>query len=172
MERGIHEVVGVFGDPEALERAVFALETRGFDRAAFSVLASEDTVERVLGHRYCRVAEMEDEPGAPRETFFGHVSRLEAELFPAPMLAGMGWLALAGVGAGIPAVIAAGAGGVIGVALGGLIHHHHAARIQEQVERGGILLWVGVRDDEREAVARQVLEAEGAQDVHSHVLAV
>ncbi|WP_298281688.1 hypothetical protein [Acidocella sp.] len=172
MAQGIHEVVGVFDDPEALERAVFTLETRGFDRAAFSVLASEQTVEKTLGHRYRQVSEMEDDPDAPRETFFGHVSRLEAELFPAPVLAGLGWLALAGMGTGIAAVIAAGAGGLIGAGLGGLIHHHHAARLQEQVERGGVVLWVGVRDDEREALARAVLAAEGAHDIHTHVLAV
>jgi hypothetical protein len=51
----IREVVGVFDDPEALEEAVFVLETHGFDRAAFSLLADEATVERELGHRYRRV---------------------------------------------------------------------------------------------------------------------
>ena len=67
MARTIREAVAMFDDPEKLEEAVFALETRGFDRAAFSLLAEEATVERKLGHRYQRVVEMEDEPAAPRE---------------------------------------------------------------------------------------------------------
>ena len=33
----IREVVGVFDDPGAREEAVFALETHGFDRAAFNL---------------------------------------------------------------------------------------------------------------------------------------
>ena len=40
MVEAIREVVGVFDDPGALEKAVFALETHGFDRAAFSLLAA------------------------------------------------------------------------------------------------------------------------------------
>jgi len=77
--RTIREAVAVFDDPQKLEDAVFALETHGFDRAAFSLLADEATVERKLGYRYKRVAEMEDLAKAPRETFFTRVSRLEAE---------------------------------------------------------------------------------------------
>lgn len=70
MTRTLREVVALFDDAKALEEAVFALETHGFDRAAFSLLADEAAVAGKLGHRYRRVAEMEDEPAAPRETFF------------------------------------------------------------------------------------------------------
>ena len=79
MAKTIREAVAVFDDAATLEKAVYALETHGFDRAAFSLLAEEAAVERKLGHRYRRVAEMEDEPDAPRETFFSKVSRAEAE---------------------------------------------------------------------------------------------
>jgi hypothetical protein len=44
MAEAIREVVGVFNDPEAFEEAVFALETHGFDRAAFSLLADGATL--------------------------------------------------------------------------------------------------------------------------------
>jgi len=171
MSDEIREVVAAFDDPAALDRAVFALETQGFDRAALSVLATEDTVASALGHRYQQVRDVEDDPKVPREAFFSRMSRLEAETFPAPALASLGWLMLAGVGGGIPAIIAAGAGGLIGAALGGLIHHHYAVRIQEQLARGGVVLWVSVRDAAAEATAKQTLQAEGAHDVHVHKLA-
>ncbi len=144
MAQPIREAVAVFDHPETLEEAVFALETHGFDRAAFSLLADEATVERKLGHRYRRVAEMEDEPVAPRETFFSRVSRVEAEYGLPIGLAFIGALALSGVGGPLPVLIVAGGSAAIGAALGGMIHRHHARRIEEQLARGGLLLWVNV----------------------------
>ena len=66
----IKEVVAVFDNADALDEAGYALETQGFDRAAFSVLASEDAVAQKLGHRYQQTKEVEDNPKVPREPFF------------------------------------------------------------------------------------------------------
>jgi hypothetical protein len=171
MTRTIREVVGAFDDAESLENAVFALETHGLDRAAFSLLADEATVERKLGHRYQRVAEMEDEPSAPRETFFSRVSRVEAEYGLAIGLASIGALALAGGGA-LPALVAAGSGAAIGGVLGRMMHRHHARAVQEQLTRGGLLLWVNVRDGAQEKLVVEVLSAHAAHDVHVHEFTV
>lgn len=173
MSDRIREVVAVFDDAEALEDAVVELETHGFDRAAFSLLASEHAVESKLGRRYQRVEEVEDEPRAPRETFFSRVSRLEAEYGLAPAL---GLVAAVAVGLGstgitLPILIAAGGGAAIGAALGRVIHQHHAEVLQEQLERGGILLWVNVRNAAEERSATTVLEAHGARHVHAHDVA-
>jgi hypothetical protein len=166
----IREAVAVFDNVEALEQAAADLETKGFDRAAFSVLADEATVERTLGHRYRRVAEMEDEPHAPHETFFTRISRLELEYGTPVGLASVGFLAFGGIGGGLPALIAAGGGAVFGAALGGLMHHEHAERIKEQLARGGILLWVNVRDAAEEKIAVETLQAHSAHDVHVHAI--
>ena len=104
------EAVAVFDDTKTLDDAVYALETHGFDRAAFSLLASEQAVSQKLGHRYQQVKEVEDEPKVPRETFFSRASRLEADYLPAPVLASIGALAFFGVGSVLPVVVAAGAG--------------------------------------------------------------
>jgi hypothetical protein len=168
MAQTIREAVAVFDDPETLEKAVFALETHGFDRAAFSLLADEATVEKKLGHRYRRVAEMEDEPAAPRETFFSKVSRVEAEYGLPVGLAFIGVVALAGIGGTLPVVIAAGGGAAVGAVLGGLIHRHHVHRIEEQLARGGLLLWVAVHDVAEEKTAVEILKGHSAHDVHIH----
>jgi hypothetical protein len=165
------EVVAAFDDTEALDKAVYTLETRGFDRAAFSLLASEEAVAQKLGHRYQRVSETEDDPKVPRDTFFSRVSRLEAEYLPAPALAAVGALILAGTGTILPAVIAAGGGALIGAALGRVMHERHATRVREQLERGGLLLWVSVRNVGEEETALEVLRAYSAHDVHSHEIA-
>jgi hypothetical protein len=172
MAQAIREAVAVFDDPETLERAVFALETHGFDRAAFSLLADEATVERKLGHRYRRVAEMEDEPAAPRDTFFSKVSRVEAEYGLPVGLALIGAVALGGIGGALPALVVAGGGAAIGAVLGLMMHQHHARRIEEQLARGGLLLWVSVRDAAQEKTAVELLSAHSGRDVHVHEILV
>jgi hypothetical protein len=167
------EVVAVLDSAEALENAVFTLETHGFDRAALSVLASEHAAERTLGHRFRRVEEMEDEPKAPRATFFSRVSQVEAEFGLAPGLAFVAAVAL-GLGTApvaLPMLVGAGGGAAIGAVLGRLIHVRHAERLAEQLARGGLLLWVNVRTPEEERKAIAALEALGARDVHAHDLA-
>lgn len=171
MSEAIREVVAVFDDAEDLERAVFELETHGFDRAAFSLLATEHAVKEKLGREYQRVEEMVDRPDAPRETFFSRVSRIEAELGIVAGLASLGGLAAAGLSASvitIPMLIAAGAGAAVGAVFSGSLHCHHAQRLQEQLSRGGLVLWVSVRNPEQEQKALEVLRAQPAHDVHVH----
>jgi len=167
----IREVVAAFSNADELDKAVYELQTRGFDRAAFSVLASEAAIVEKLGHRYQKVREVEDDPKTPRETFFSKASRLEADYLPAPALAAVGALVLIGTGAVVPVLIAAGAGGMLGAALGRLMHERHAARVQEQLARGGLLLWVNVRNAGEEETALGVLRTHAAHDVHVHDIA-
>jgi hypothetical protein len=167
----IREVVAVFDDDKSLDAAVYALEIRGFDRAAFSVLASEDAVVEKLGHRFRKVKDVEDDPKAPRDTFFSRISRLEAEYLPAPVLASIGALMLVGTGTALPALIAAGGGALLGAALGRVMHRRHATRVEEQLVRGGLLLWTNVRNAHEENTALEVLRAHSAQDVHAHEIA-
>lgn len=171
MSQAIREVVAVFDDAEDLERAVFELETHGFDRAAFSLLATEHAVKEKLGREYQRVEEMEDRPDAPRETFFSRVSRIEAEAGIVVALASFGGLAAAGIAASaitIPVLIAAGTGAAIGAVFSSSLHRHHAQRLEEQLSRGGLLLWISVRGPEQEQKALEILRAHPAHDVHVH----
>src|SRR5665213_389468 len=167
----IREVVAVFDDTKSLDGAVYALETRGFDRAAFSLLASEAAVAEKIGHRYQQMKDVEDDPDVPRGTFFSRVSRLEMDYLPAPILASVGVLVLVGVGTLLPVLVAAGAGGLLGASLSRVLHEQHAARVQEQLAHGGLLLWVNVRNANEEQTAMEVLRAHSAHDVHAHDIA-
>lgn len=168
MPQLIREVVAVFDDTKALDDAVYDLQSQGFDRAAFSLLANEAAVEQKLGRRYKNVKEVEDDPNVPRDTFFSRISRLEAEYLPAPALAAVGVLAVAGIGTMLPVLIAAGGGALLGATLGQVMHQHFAVRVQEQLERGGLLLWVNVRNATEEVTATNVLRKHSAHDVHAH----
>jgi hypothetical protein len=66
--------------------------------------------------------------------------------------------------------IAGGAGGLIGSALAKWLGHHHARYLEEQLERGGLILWVHVRDAPSEARALQILQKYSAEQVHAHPL--
>ena len=78
---------------------------------------------------------------------------------------------LVGVGTLLPVLVAAGAGGLLGAALSRVLHEQHAARVQEQLAHGGLLLWVNVRSANEEQTAMEVLRAHSAHDVHAHDIA-
>ena len=65
----VREAVGVFDSAETLEAAVDELQSSGFDRAELSVLAGADTIGKKLGHRYEKVAELEDDATVPTTAF-------------------------------------------------------------------------------------------------------
>lgn len=171
MPKTVREVVAVFDHVNSLDNAVSALQNHGFDESAFSLLATENVVEEKLGRRYRRVKEVEDNPRIPREFFFSRASRLAREYLPAPLLASAGALLLAVTGSTLPVLIAAGSGALFGAALGVLMHQHDAMRVQEQLARGGLLLWVQVRNAQQEETARKVLREHSAHDVHAHAIA-
>src|SRR5215813_2910907 len=73
----VREAVGVFQDEKSLLSAVDGLLIAGVDRSHLSLLAGQKTVEAKLGHRFEKVAELEDEPEAPTQVFVSVDSRTE-----------------------------------------------------------------------------------------------
>ena len=61
----IREAVGVFGDADAMQKAIEDLLSSGFKHADLSLLASEETVDKKLGHKYKKVIEIEDDAAVP-----------------------------------------------------------------------------------------------------------
>jgi hypothetical protein len=175
----VREAVGYFDTAEALQEAVDALLSSGFDRAELSFLADERTVDQKLGDRYRKVTELEDEASVPRCCYVSTESIGDAEgaLIGAPLylaggaaagavVASGGTLAVA-VGA---AAIAGGAGALFGSLLAKMVGEHHARYLQEQLDHGGLLLWVRTRDAEREKRASDILKKHSGKDVHVHAL--
>lgn len=171
------EVVGYFTTPEALQEAIDELLSSGFDRAEISLLASEQAVDEKLGHRYDKVAELEDNTDAPRSCYVSTEARGDAEGGIVGGLLYIGAVSAAGAvvasGGALAAAITAaalagGAGGLIGTALARFIEVHHAAYIEEQLEHGGMLLWVWARDNEHETRAVNILKKHSGNDVHVH----
>lgn len=69
------------------------------------------------------------------------------------------------------AALAGGTGRLIGEVLAQFIGDHHARYLQEQIDHGGLLLWVRTRDQAHEKRAVEILSKHSAHDVHTHELA-
>jgi hypothetical protein len=179
VDTAIREAVGVFHEEKSLQAAVDALLIAGFDRSYLSLLAGQDSIEAKLGHRFEKVSELEDDPEVPTQAYIGTDSRAEGKGVLVGVLFYVGACAAAGavVASGgtaaaalIAGAVAGGGGGLIGAAFARFLEQRHAHRLQEQLDRGGLVLWVRTPDEEAERRAVEALRANGADDVHVHDL--
>ncbi len=174
--RTVREAVAVFDEVSELDAAVEDLLAAGFTKPDISLLASEESVRKKLGHRYERVQEMEDEPDAPRiayrtraslgdsdDMIIGTLTYLPTVVAAGTVVASEGVVAAAVTGTAI-------AGALIGTVLTRWLDRHHAERLQQQLERGGLLLWVRTPDPDTERRAVEILTRHSAHDVHIHQL--
>ncbi len=175
--RTIREAVGVFNDADSLERAIDDLRTHGFARHEYTVLADTKTIEKKLGHIYRRVEDMEDNHYAPRTVFSTQdsIGELQAALFGDTLcLAVIATMAavMASGGTLLTTAIAATAAGVGGGAIGNVLSRmvgkRHANYIQDQIQHGGLLLWVNTKDAAHEKRAVEILRKHSAHHVHVH----
>ena len=173
------EAVAVFGDGDTLQAAIDDLLSHGFDRADLSLLAGEDVVAAKLGHVYLRAEELEDDPEVPTIAYVSKEAIGDAEgglvgglVYVGAVAAAGAVVASGGTLAGViaAAALAGGAGGFIGATLAMLIGERHANRIQEQLDHGGLVLWVRTWDKDHEARAVEILSRHSAHDVHVHDL--
>jgi len=177
----VREAVTAFDTLEEFEAAVDDLLSNGFDRAELSLIARDDAVVEKLGHIYRRAEEVENDPAVPRKAFVSEESIADGEgalvgalmYLPAVVVGGAvvasgGALAAAFGSAGL----AAAAGGVVGAALAEWLGEDHADYIRRQLDRGGLLLWVNLRDRAHEVAAIAILKKHSKHPVHVHALTV
>jgi hypothetical protein len=170
------EAVALFHDVKSLQAAIDELLTSGFDQGCLSVLGNEKAIEDKLGHSYGSTRDLEDNPNVPRATWVPDESIVaEAACIGTPaylsaiigslMVFASGGTLLGGVAI---AAVAGGAGATVGTALAGIVGHEHAEHLNENLNRGGLLLWVRTRDVEAEKKALDVLRRHSGQDLHLH----
>jgi hypothetical protein len=173
------EAVGLFHDEKTLENAVDELLINGFNHADLSLLAADRAIEERLGHKFDRVADLEDDPHVAFQAFIDSDSRTEGKGVLVGGLFYVGAVAAAGMvvasGGAVAALIlgvaaGGGAGGLIGVLLARFLEKRHAHALQEHLDKGGLLLWVHTPDEEHERTALDILRRAGAEDAHVHSL--
>jgi hypothetical protein len=173
----IPEAVGVFDTFEDLQKAFYDLRMVGFSRYDMSLLGKQEALEEKLGKAFWRSSDLEDDPEAPRAAFvseeaigelqggiaggfffLGSYVAMAAMMTAASTLAAS--IAAIAIG-GLPAV-------VIGALLARRVGKHHKDYYADQIEHGGILLWVRVHDKTREELAVKIMKGHSGRDVHVH----
>ncbi|MCW2239692.1 hypothetical protein [Azospirillum canadense] len=171
------EVVAVFDDPDCLDGAISELQQHGFGRADLSTVCNARMLEAELGHVCTDVREIEDNPSAPRSVFVSKASIGDAEGALVGVAVYIGAIAAAGMtaaaGASMMAVVVAVAIGTAitggaGYALMKRLDRRYNASIQEQLERGGLILWVHLHSEEQERDALKILSSCSAKRLHVH----
>ena len=123
---------------------------------------------------YRRTEELEDDPRAPRTAFvsgknmdarenrmLGSLTVLPTMIAAGTVVASAGAVAAAVVGTAI-------AGALLGTVFAHWMDQRHADWLQEQLDRGGILLWVRTPSEAEERRAMEILTRYSAHDVHIH----
>ncbi len=172
-ENKSQEVVAIFHDEGVMEKALMALEAAGVDPDDIALLASCTTVQEKLGHRFKSVAELEDEPNAPRVAFIptGADNQFQHTLIGALSYVATGFGLILASSSGLAPMLltATAAGGAVasaGEALKWLVGHRQAHRYAEQLNCGGLLIWVRVKGDAQARSVMATIEAHGGTDVH------
>ena len=174
---GVGEAVAVFATADSLQAAIDELLSSGFHRAELSLLASEAEVVSKLGHKYRRPSELADDFSVPRAAYVSieAIGDGQGAVIGALMYVGAGVLMgpVAAAGGTIAAILGAaalggGAGGPVGNPARKDLRSNQARRIVEQLDHGGLLLWVHTRDSESANRAVDILKRNFGRDVHHH----
>lgn len=173
----IREAVGIFFGQQQLEEALQDLQESGFEHDEIGLLAGEHAIEKSLGELYSRVNTYTDRSKAPETAFVKNESlgetfrSLSNGLVFTGASSAMGVAVVsAGIFGGAVVVAAAGAVAVAGVSalVGTMIHQSDAEYLEEQVDKGHLLLFVRVSSPEEERQAVEILSRHAAYDARVH----
>lgn len=161
-------VFGIYSTTDGADRAASALTLAGFSSSDISLLMPENLGSKALATEKSSKAPEGATAGAATGALLGGSLGL---------LAGIGALAIPGVGPFIAAgpIMAAlagiGVGGATGGFLGGLvglgIPEYEAKRYEGLIQKGGILLSVHCDTSEQIRVAKETMKNTGGQDISS-----
>ncbi len=173
----VREAVAVFTGIDAMQAAIDELTMNGFGQHELSLMASDDTVRDQLGRVHGHVDDAKHDPDTPRRAIVSpeEVGNAKGIAMGVPAYVGAilatgavvasGGTALAAAAA---AVAAGAGGGGLGAILAGWIGNQREETLRQHLDKGGILLWVNLRDGEREQLAREILGRHAAQPVEVH----
>lgn len=169
------EVVGIFMSKDDLQNTIRELEGTAFPRQDISVMGTRSELEKVFGVKVVAPEFAIDNPDTPRQA----PSRPEEQTIGmAGMIGGTAYvgamaMALAAGAVTFPAIVSAAViggigGGTLGAILTKLLGDRYNRHLEQQIEKGGLLLWARTPDAEKEDMARRIMITNNAHDVHVH----
>ncbi len=189
-----YEVVGIFSSVEELNQAVDELFFHGFNQASLSVLENEEKLQQQLGKDYNRplsklasgmefekVDNLADDPHTARTAFYAeeNINIAKGAVMGGLMYIGvimLTGLIIIGKGAisfkiAMVALIAVTAT-ITGILLVNMISNHHEKHLKRQLKKGGLLLWVHLKDKSKKDMVIKVLQNNNARNAHLHRLPI
>ena len=176
----VREVAGVFRARDAMDEAVTALLSSGFDRADIDVVVGAEARER-LGGAKIAAEELPDVPTASRRPVIAREDVILVWSLVLSILIFLGagfaaWLVVKSGGeliwAGIAAAIGAVAAGWLGAQLARAFARKRIRYLEAQLLTRELVLLVRVRSAEEEAKATEILLDHGAQAVRPHEIKI
>lgn len=174
-EGSFREAVGLFNNVDDLQAAIRDLEGTAFARQDISVMGTRSELEKVFGAPTVPPELAMDNadtprqaPSRPEEQNIGRSAMIGVPAYVGAMAMALGAGAItfpAFIGV---AVLGAAGGGAIGAILVKLFGDRYNRHLEEQIERGGLLLWVRTPDEDREDTAKRIMISRGGYDVHTH----
>ena len=170
----IREVVALFDDEEELMNTIDELEGKGFDRSEISIMPPMGEVEQVLGHQVDDIYAASNDPNTPRSFPLDYASWGDAQgvLMAVPFLAGAIAVTIFGATSGMSvmttflmAIFTGSIGTIFGFIIMMLLKKRHKFEISDQISRGGLTMWVHVRDNSRARRAIRIFNRHHAHDV-------
>lgn len=175
------EAVGTFRSEEQLEAAVSELASAGWDRAEMSLLGAHSMIAPHVETPPQGARKASDDPDLPRGSVVSDDDMRQGRTLASGMAGVVAAFGAAGAvvvtgGTALAAVVGAavaGGGATAAVhAAGRWLSGRHDDFLQEQIDRGGILLWVALRQPGQDQKAQEILRRHGAENIHVHELPV
>ncbi|MGE0724951.1 MAG: hypothetical protein AB7O45_11280 [Alphaproteobacteria bacterium] len=169
------ELVGTFHSAEQLEAAIDELTRSGWDRADLSLLASDGVIAPHLPPATPPPSIADDSDATEKASVVKEDDVRQGRTLAVSLTGVIAAFAAAGAtvvtGGGVLAAIvgaAAAGGGAAGAmeAIGRWVGRNRESFLQEQIDRGGLLLWVTLHKPEDEARAAAILRRHGGTYVH------
>lgn len=173
----VREAVGVFDSAEALQRTVDDLSLAGFERHELSLMADDSILGAGLGRLPASSDAAKDDASVPRRSHVApeEVGNAQGMAIGVPAYVGAviatgavvatGGTALAAAAA---AAVAGAGGGALGTVLSSWLGTKSNDTLNQHLSNGGILLWVNLRNPDREAAARSILQRYSDHPVEVH----
>jgi hypothetical protein len=171
------ELVGLFHSADAVESAISDLASAGWDRSDLSLLAQKSVINPTPPIGGATTEQAADAPGIARapvvsepdiqqgRTLATSLAGVTAAFIAAGATVVTGGTALAAL---IGAAAAGGGAAAAVEALGQWVGRNRADFLEQQIQRGGILLWVLLRSPDQESRARAILTRHGADLIQAH----
>lgn len=173
----VREVVGIFKQYNKLIETIDLLEENGINRDQISVLGNEQELLKVFHSKVVDPIKVRENPNTPKTSpvKYEEIGVGKGVIISSGLLVGAVGAFLAAGGIALPilgitvAIAGGGTGGAVaGAILAEILEKNFYEKTKQQIEAGGLLLWVALLPTTDEENVKSILKQQGAEDIHTY----